>query len=232
MTIAAPGVLGNDSDTEGSLLTAVLVTGPAHGTLTLNADGSFPYSPETDWSGTDSFTYKANDEQLDSNVATVAIGVNATNRPPVAKNDSYSTDEDTVLEVNVASGVLINDTDADHDHLNATKLIDPTHGALAFNADGSFTYTPNANWNGTDTFTYQVSDGTTSSNVATVTISVRPVNDSPMAQDQSVTTNEDTPFKVAIQGNHIRHNQLPQANDRLVGHTVLFVRFFCHGIPP
>ncbi len=73
MTIAAAGVLGNDSDVDGDSLTAVLVSGPAHGTLTLNADGSFTYTPDANYHGSDSFTYKANDGSLDSNVATVSL---------------------------------------------------------------------------------------------------------------------------------------------------------------
>jgi VCBS repeat-containing protein len=84
LTIAAAGVLGNDSDGEGSALHAVLVSGPAHGTLTLNADGSFTYTPAADYNGADSFTYRANDGEADSNVATVAIAVKAVNDAPVA----------------------------------------------------------------------------------------------------------------------------------------------------
>jgi VCBS repeat-containing protein len=84
LDIAAPGVLGNDSDTDSPNLTAVLVDDVAHGTLTLNADGSFTYTPATNYNGPDSFTYKANDGSLDSNVATVSITVNAVNDPPTA----------------------------------------------------------------------------------------------------------------------------------------------------
>jgi M6 family metalloprotease-like protein len=191
LTITAPGILGNDTDVEATALTAVLVTDPSHGTLTLNADGSFTYTPESDWSGTDSFTYNANDGAADSNIATVTIGVNATNRPPVAVNDTYGTDEDTVLTVNLANGVLSNDTDADHDPLTATKLTDPANGTLVFNPDGSFSYTPNANWYGNDSFTYQVSDGTASSNVATVTITVNAMNDTPVLVQPADQTNQE-----------------------------------------
>ena len=97
LTVASPGVLGND--TSGSGLTAVLVSGPAHGTLTLNSNGSFTYSPAANYNGSDSFTYKANDGALDSNVATVSLTVTPVNDAPVAANDSYSTSEDTPLTV-------------------------------------------------------------------------------------------------------------------------------------
>ena len=75
LTVAAPGTLGNDSDTDGDSLTAVLVNGPSNGTLSLSANGSFTYTPNAAFNGTDSFTYKANDGALDSNVATVEIVV-------------------------------------------------------------------------------------------------------------------------------------------------------------
>ena len=83
LNVPAPGVLGNDTDTENSPLTAILVSGPTSGSLTLNRDGSFSYTPNANFNGTDSFTYKANDGALDSNVVTVTITVNAVNDAPV-----------------------------------------------------------------------------------------------------------------------------------------------------
>src|SRR3989454_3308353 len=77
LTVPAPGVLGNDIDEAGHPLTAVLVSGTTHGTLTLNSNGSFSYTPNTNYNGPDSFTYKANDGTADSNIATVSIAVNA-----------------------------------------------------------------------------------------------------------------------------------------------------------
>jgi VCBS repeat-containing protein len=94
------GILGNDYDVDGNeLLTSVLVSGPAHGTLTLNPDGSFTYTPAENFCGEDSFTYKAYDGELYSNVATVRIVVTCVNDAPVARDDSYTTDEDTPLLV-------------------------------------------------------------------------------------------------------------------------------------
>src|SRR5207249_2462460 len=90
LSVAAPGVLSNDTDVENSALTAVLVSGPTHGTLVFNANGSFTYTPAANYNGADSFTYKANDGTADSNVATVTITVAAVNDAPIAAGDNYS----------------------------------------------------------------------------------------------------------------------------------------------
>ncbi len=181
-------VLTNDSDADGSTLTATLVTGPANGTLTLNADGSFTYTPDADFNGTDSFTYTAGDGTETSSIATVSITISPVNDAPVAAGDTVSTDEDTVLNGNVLS----NDSDADADTLTATLVDGPTNGTLTLNTDGSFTYAPDADYNGPDSFTYTASDSTATSSVATVSITVTPVNDTPVAVGDTVSTNEDT----------------------------------------
>ncbi|MDQ3641592.1 MAG: cadherin-like domain-containing protein, partial [Actinomycetota bacterium] len=162
LTVAAPGVLANDSDADGDALTAVKVTDPAHGSVTLNANGSFVYTPTANYNGPDTFTYKASGAGTDSNVVTVTVTVNAVADVPVAVTDTYSTREDTVLTV-AAPGVLANDTGPDGT-LTTAKVTDPAHGTLTFNADGSFVYTPTANFNGTDSFTYKANDGTSTSN--------------------------------------------------------------------
>ena len=182
LVVAAPGVLGNDTDVEGDTLTVASHTDPTHGSLTINSDGSFTYTPDTTpsaFQGVDSFTYKANDGTADSNSATVTITVDAA---PVAVNDSYDATEDTALSVPAGTGVLANDTDADNDTLTAAVVAAPTHAAsFTLNSDGSFTYTPAANYNGPDSFTYKANDGFLDSNVATVTITVASVNDAPVA---------------------------------------------------
>ena len=119
----------------------------------------------------DSFTYKANDGSADSNVATVSLTVTAVNDAPVAAGDAYAADEDSPLTV-AAPGVLGNDTDVDGDTLSAVLVSGPAHGTLTFNGDGSFTYTPDANYNGPDSFTYKANDGSADSNVATVVLTV------------------------------------------------------------
>ncbi len=199
LTVAAPGVLGNDTDADGDPLTAVLDSTTSNGTLALNPDGSFSYTPNADFSGTDSFTYFANDGTSNSNLATVTITVNPVNDPPVAVDDAYTTDEDTPLTV-AAPGVLGNDTDTDGDPLTAVLDSTTSNGTLALNADGSFSYTPNADFSGTDSFTYFANDGTSNSNLATANITVNLVNDPPVAVDDAYTTDEDTPLTVAAPG--------------------------------
>ena len=178
LIIGATGVLLNDTDADGDPLTAVVVSGVQHGTLALNSmNGSFSYTPNANYNGADSFTYKANDGPADSNVATVSLTVTPVNDAPVASNDGYATNEDTVLTVDAAAGVLINDTDADNDPLTAALVSGVQHGMLALNANGSFSYTPDANYNGPDSFTYKAFDGSANSDVTTVSITVDPVND-------------------------------------------------------
>jgi VCBS repeat-containing protein len=172
-------VLGNDGATSGKALGATLVSGPAHGILSFNADGSFTYTPDADYNGPDSFTYRANDGTTTSGVATVNIGVAAANDAPVAHNDSYNVAEDGSLTV-PAAGLLGNDSDVDGDALTAQLVSGPAHGTLTFNADGSFTYTPDADYSGSDSFTYKANDGTDDSAVATVDLTVTPVNDAPV----------------------------------------------------
>ena len=199
LNVAAPGVLGNDTDPEGNLLTAVHVSGPASGGLTLNPNGSFTYTPNANFNGTDSFTYRASDGAANSNTATVSITVNPMKDAPVAVNDSYTTNEDTPLTVPVP-GVLANDSDVDGDVLSAALVSAPAHGALNLNPDGSFLYTPDANFSGADSFTYRASDGAANSNTATVSITVNPMNDAPVAVNDSYTTNEDTPLTIPAPG--------------------------------
>ncbi len=199
LNVAAPGLLSNDSDADGDAITATLVTPPAHGTVTLNADGSFLYTPALNYSGVDSFTYSVTDGRATSNVATVGLTIVATNRAPVAVDDAFATNEDSPLVV-PAPGVLAGDTDADGDALTASVVTGPAHGALLLNANGSFTYTPAANYNGSDSFTYKVNDGQVASNVATVVLTVNPVNDAPVAVVDTYAATEDTTLSIAAPG--------------------------------
>lgn len=192
LDVAAPGVLGGDIDVDGDALTATLASGPSHGTLALSADGSFTYQPDEGFHGTDAFTYVANDGAADGDPATVTITVHQVNQPPVAVGDDYEVEEDRILEV-AASGVLANDTDAEGAALTATLVDGPSHGAVELRADGSFTYTPEQDFFGTDGFTYRADDGAAASNTATVAITVTARNDRPVIGMEDPVGIEDTP---------------------------------------
>jgi large repetitive protein len=196
LTVTLPGVLGNDTDIDSATLTAALVTGPVNGTLTLNTDGSFTYTPNANFFGNDSFTYTVSDGQLVSGTATVSLTVNAVNDAPDAVNDSVTTDEDVAVTIPVRA----NDTDVEGNSLSVTGVTQGTNGTVAINADGTLTYTPNANFFGSDSFTYSVSDGQGGSDTATVSVTVNPVNDAPVAAGDSFTTNEDTALTVTLPG--------------------------------
>ncbi|WP_167736206.1 Ig-like domain-containing protein [Nocardioides sp. 503] len=185
LTGGATSVLTNDTDPEGDVLTAVLVTGPTNGTLTLNANGTFGYTHHGSETTSDSFTYRTSDGTALSNVVPVTVTVTPVNDPPVAVGDAYSVAEDSVLTVTAANKVTLNDTDAESSALTAVLVSGPSHGTLTLNADGTFTYTPQAGYDGADSFTYRADDGSSSSNVATVSLTVTEVDDAPVAVGDS-----------------------------------------------
>ncbi|MHB1036317.1 MAG: Ig-like domain-containing protein [Pirellulales bacterium] len=180
---AAQGVLANDNDVEGDALDAVLVRPPSHGTVELDKAGSFVYVPAPNFYGTDFFQYKANDGSVDSNIATVTILVASVNDPPVAADESYVTPEDQSLTVSSPGGVLVNDSDVEKSPLTAVLVDPPGHGTLTLSPQGWFVYLPAPDFSGTDRFTYRASDGAAQSSLATVTLTVTPVNDVPVADD-------------------------------------------------
>ena len=176
LTIAASeGLLANDLDSNSDPLSASVVTTPSDGSLSLNTDGSFTYSPNANFVGSDTFTYVASDGNSISSPATVTITVLPVNRPPLAANDQYSVDENLSLTVTSSTGVLANDSDPDGDALTATLDEDVDSGQLSLNPDGSFTYVPDTDFDGTDLFTYTLSDGELTS-TGSVVITVNPVN--------------------------------------------------------
>jgi hypothetical protein len=199
LTIGAPGVLANDTDPDGDALTAQLVAGPTFGTLILNSDGSFVYTPNADFFGDDAFRYAASDGEAIGNTATVAIAVTPVNDPPFANDDEIATDEDTPLTL-VAPGVLANDGDSEGDALTAELVDRPSHGTVVLAGDGSLTYAPDPDFAGLDRFTYRAADGEDRSEPAAVGVTVNPVNDPPAATDDQFTTDEDAPLAVDAPG--------------------------------
>ncbi|NNF60478.1 MAG: tandem-95 repeat protein, partial [Gammaproteobacteria bacterium] len=190
LSVAAPGVLDGDTDADGDTLSAELDASVDNGSLTLNSNGSFSYTPADDFCGADSFTYHATDGTADSNIATVSIAVACVNDAPVANGQSVSTPEDTALAITLTG------SDADGDTLSFTVVTgpDPAKGTLSGTAP-NLTYTPLANFNGADSFTFVVNDGTADSSSVAVALTINPVNDQPeLASFSAVTIDELSPF--------------------------------------
>ena len=171
LSVAAPGVLGNDTDADGDPLVVAANGAPAHGTLSMAANGSFTYTPPADYHGADSFTYTASDGRGGTATGTVSLNVISVNDPPVARADSWTATAGQTLAV-AAPGVLANDTDVDGDALSAVLVSGVAHGSLTLNPNGSFSYTPAAGFSGGDAFGYRASDGSAQSASATVTLTV------------------------------------------------------------
>ena len=167
LTISASGVLQNDTDADWDTLTADLVADVSDGTLTLNSDGSFSYTSDSQFTGDDSFTYRAYDGTDYSDPVTVTISVS--NGVPVGNDDFYSVHQgDSLYSV---SSVLNNDTSPYS--LTAELDNDVSNGTLMLYSDGTFDYTPDSEYAGYDSFTYQAYDGSDYSNTITVTIEVQ-----------------------------------------------------------
>ena len=204
-------VLGNDNDPEGLALTVSSYSTPLHGALTPSGTpGAFSYTPDAGWSGVDSFTYRANDGSLDSNLATATIVVRAMdmNQPPIANGDNYPVNNDQTLTM-TWSELMSNDSDPNGDTLQAMLATHPAQGSLAPTLDG-ITYTPRANYHGPDSFTYMISDSRGGFNTATVSIAV---NDPPVANDNSYTIDISQTLDVGAPG--VLANDTDGDNDTL-----------------
>jgi VCBS repeat-containing protein len=210
LTVPAPGVLGNDTDGESAPLAATLVSDPSHGTVVLAADGSFVYTPAANFNGSDSFTYKANDGFADSNVATVTITINAVNDAPsftAGPNQVVAEDAGAQSVSNWATAISAGPSDESSQTLtfvvvsNTNTALFSTQPAIASN--GTLTYQSAANLSGTATITVRLMDnggtangGVNTSTSQTFTINVTPVNDAPVAANDSYSTGEDTALVV------------------------------------
>ena len=200
-TILWISVLANDYDVDGSIIpsTVTINTDASSGNTTINSStGEIEYCPDFEFSGIDTFTYTVEDNNgTTSNIATVTITVLSENDPPVAVDDSYTTDEDTALIKSESNGVLANDYDNDTTILTAILDTNPDHGTLTLNSNGSFIYNPDKNYYGSDFFIYYANDGNSNSNQpATVYLTINPVEDgpefsNPNPMNQSIGVNPD-----------------------------------------
>ena len=188
-------VLANDTDVDGDVLQVsnVVVT---VGSVSAGDGNTLRYAPPANFSGEASFTYEVADGNGASDTATVTVTVAAVNDAPVAVDDTSTTNEDTPVNVNV----LGNDSDAEGEELTVTQVGTPSNGTATI-ISGQVSYVPDANFHGSDSFTYTISDPSAATSQAQVDITVTPVNDAPDAVDDAATTNEDTPVVVNVAPN-------------------------------
>ncbi|HHP7243065.1 MAG TPA: tandem-95 repeat protein, partial [Elainellaceae cyanobacterium] len=180
-------VLANDTFGAGRVVTNI--SQGTNGSVVINPDGTVKYAPNADFFGTDSFTYTVTTSAGDTESATVTVTVDAV---PDAVDDAFTIDEDTTLNGSVA------DIDSGDGVANYAVKTAPIQGTLTFNPDGSFSYVPNADFNGTDSFTYTVTDANGDIDEAIATITVNAVAD---ILDDAETTDEDTPIDIDVLGN-------------------------------
>jgi Family of unknown function (DUF6288)/PA14 domain/Bacterial Ig domain len=192
------------TDAEANPLTYTVLTQPSNGTLNGTAP-NLTYTPAANSSGPDSFTFKANDGLLDSAVATVDITVTPVNDAPVANAQSgVTTAEDS------PTAITLTGSDVEGSALTYTVVTQPTNGTLSGTAP-NLTYTPAPNDNGSRSFTFKVNDGEVDSAIATVSITVTPVNDAPVATPQSVSTAHNTAKAITLQGTDVEGSALTYA---------------------
>jgi Bacterial Ig domain/Putative Ig domain len=218
LTISSPslGLLANDSDTGDLTLTVTGHSGVSHGTVSVNTDGTFTYTPTTGYTGYDSFNYTITDGTL---TASATVTIDVTDQAPVAVNASYSVPHGQTLTVSSPSlGLLAGDSDADGDTLTVTGHSAPAHGTVSVNADGTFTYTPTTSYAGYDSFTYAISDGALSAS-AEVTIDV--TDRAPVAVNDSYLLLENHTLTASSPSQGVLANDSDPDGDTLTvtGHT-------------
>jgi len=188
-----------DVDHDSVTFSLVELNPPAHGSVVVQSNGSFVYTPDANYNGTDRFEVAANDGQPENNIGKAFIDINVlrANDPPTAVDDAYIINEDTPTALNV----LENDTDEDKEYGDKLTILRvsaaPTKGTATI-SDGKILYTPTLNQNGTDTFTYVIADQDGKLSSADVTVTITPVNDAPENGNDVATTDEDTPISIDV----------------------------------
>lgn len=209
----AKAITLNATDVDGDLLTYSILTPPAHGALS----GTLPnitYTPVANYNGSDSFTFKANDVMVNSNIATVSVTVNVVNDAPVANTQSVTTNQNT------AKAITLTANDMDGDILTYSIVTSPAHGLLSGTLP-NVTYTPDANYNGSDNFTFKANDVTVDSNIATVSIMVssQPSNSNLALNKPATADSEQTSMgNKASKGNDGNSSTRWSANDGRLNH--------------
>ena len=185
-------LLDNDSDAEGNSLTAIAVSSPTYGILTLNTNGTFSYLHDGSETTSDTFSYKINDGLLDGNTVTVTINITPINDPPITVSDTLDVDESgtVTLTTTGSSSLLDNDSDSEGNSLNSINVSSPTYGTLTLNSNGTFSYLHDGSETTSDTFTYKANDGSDDGNTVTITINISPINDPPITVSDTLEVDE------------------------------------------
>ncbi|RBQ11287.1 tandem-95 repeat protein, partial [Pedobacter miscanthi] len=203
------------TDADGDALGYTITTQPAHGSVVVNPDGTYSYSPALNYNGPDNFTVTVNDGKGGTTTVTVPITVTPVNDVPVASAPSITTPEDTPKNGSITA------SDVDGNMLSYVVTSQPLHGKVIVNANGTYTYTPDANYNGTDSFTVTVDDGNGGTATVTVPVTITPVNDVPVATAPAITTSEDTPVSSTITASDVDGDVLSYAVTTAPAHGAL-----------
>ncbi|HET8539400.1 MAG TPA: Ig-like domain-containing protein [Anaeromyxobacter sp.] len=201
------------TDADGDPLTYTIATPPAHGTLS-GAGASRIYAPAADFHGRDAFSFTASDGALSSGEATVSVTVSPVNDAPIAEAQAVTLDEDGSLAITLVAA------DVDGDVLTYSVVTPPAHGTLA-GAGATRTYTPAADFHGSDGFTFAASDGTVSSGPATASLTISSVNDAPVAGSQSVTVSANGSVAITLAATDVDGDPLTYAVVALPAHGTL-----------
>ncbi len=205
-TPLAGNVASNDSDPDGDALTFKVLTNPTKGTVSMNTNGSFTYTPVAGAKGTDQFVYQACDNYV---CVDQYVDISFFNNEPVAQDDVFTTE----LDKTVNGSLKLNDSDPNSDQLTyvTTPIVAPQHGQLTILATGTFTYIPQPGYSGTDSFTYRVCDNGTPSKCsdaqATITVN-KPLNHAPIA----VNDINNTLINTQVTGNLLTNDYDPDGN--------------------
>jgi VCBS repeat-containing protein len=200
------------TDADGNTLTFTRVDNVQHGTLTISAAGAVAYTPAANYAGADTFSVRVNDGAGGEATGTVTITVAAVNDAPAFTTLAFSVTEDTQLSGHVAP------TDIDNNTLTVTRTGAPQHGQATVGPAGEFIYIPSANYFGADSFQVRVADGSGGETPATVTVTITPVNDTPVLVTNAVTVNEDSVLSVQLVGADAENQPLTFALDDVTTH--------------
>jgi PKD repeat protein len=198
------------TEIDGDSYSFAIITQPSNGTLGTISNNQVTYTPNENWNGEDTFTFEATDDKTFNrrNIATATITVNAVNDAPVANDVTASMNENKIAGLYQPVTITLDVTDVEGDDLTYSIVGTPSNGTLGSISDNQIIYTPSQDYNGEDTFTYKANDGTADSNTATVTVTINAVNDAPVTENQTASTDEDTAVEITLTATDVENDNL------------------------